>query len=143
MSKRVGCLVALALTAATAQAQPDPAEKVVAKATSLAGTFASRHATATDFKVLPAGAELSAGDLLVALPGAALLSKDGGVAVTSLADYDNRSPLPILETALVLGPAEKGTDLAFTLDRGRVDLTNKKPRGAAVLEWDKIGRAHV
>lgn len=133
MSKRVGCLVALALTAATAQAQPDPAEKVVAKATSLAGTFASRHATATEFKVLPAGAELSAGDLLVALPGAALLSKDGGVAVTSLADYDNRSPLPILETALVLGPAEKGADLAFTLDRGRVDLTNKKPRGAAVV----------
>ena len=117
--------------AATARAQPE--RTVVAKATSPAATFTARPTPDAAFKVLPAGAELSAGDLLVALPGAALQSNDGGVAVTSLADYDNRSPLPILETAIVLGPAEKGADLALTLDRGRVDLTNKKARGAAVV----------
>ena len=131
MFQRAGCLAALALMAATARAQPE--RTVVAKATSPAATFTARPTPDAAFKVLPAGAELSAGDLLVALPGAALVSSDGGVAVTSLADYDNRSPLPILETAIVLGHAEKGADLALTLDRGRVDLTNKKARGAAVV----------
>ena len=50
----------------------------------------------------------------------------------SFADYDNSSPLPILETALVLTPADKGEDFAFTFDRGRVDVTNQKARGAVV-----------
>ncbi len=131
MPKCVGCFVVLLLTAAAVSAQPE--RVVVAKATSPAGTFSARPANDDTFKVLPAAAQLSSGDLLIALPGAALESKDGGVAVKSLADYDKRSPLPILETAIVLGPTEKGTDLAFTLDRGRVDLTNKKPRGEAVV----------
>jgi hypothetical protein len=62
------------------------------------------------------------------------------VTLKSLADYDGRSPLPILETAVTLHPAEKGADLAFTLDRGRVDVTNTKASGAAVVAvrfWDE------
>lgn len=131
MLGRFGCLLALVLTTATAQAQP--ARAIVAKSTSPAATWTSRPANSSDFEVLPANAELSAGDLLVALPGASLEPKDGSVTVKSLADYDNRSPLPILETAIILGPAEKGADLALTLDRGRVDLTNKKAKGAAAV----------
>ncbi|QJW93172.1 hypothetical protein FTUN_0677 [Frigoriglobus tundricola] len=133
MPMRLGSIVALVLAAGAASAQPERTERTVAKVTSAAGTFSVRPANETAFKVLPAGADLSAGDLLLALPGASLESSDGSVAVKSLADYDNRSPLPILETALVLGGAQKGADLGLTLDRGRVDLTNKKPRGAAVV----------
>jgi hypothetical protein len=131
MFARAACLFALLLMPLAAPAQPDRA--VVAKATSPAGTFTAKPAGGAAFEVLPAGADLSSGDLLVALPGAALESGGGAVAVTSLADYDKRSPLPVLETALVLDPAEKGADLALTLDRGRVDLTNKKPKGAAAV----------
>ena len=127
---RLGSVVALVLTAGAVSAQ---SERTVAKLTSAAGTFSARPANETVCKVLPAGAAVSAGDLLLALPGASFDSNDGSVSVKSLADYDNRSPLPILETALVLGGAEKGVDLALTLDRGRVDLTNKKSQGAAVV----------
>ena len=104
----VGCLLALTLTTATATAQPG--RTVVAKSTSLAGRtcgFRARLAAAI-LRVLSANVELATGDLLVALPGASLEPKDGSVTVKSLADYDNRSPLPILETALTLGPAREG-----------------------------------
>jgi hypothetical protein len=131
MSARIGWLLTVLVFAQPVRAEP--ARTAVAKSTSLAGSLAARAAEDKPFEVLPAGAELSTGDLLVALPGAALESKDGAVAVKSLADYDNRSPLPILETALVLAPAEKGEDFAFTLDRGRVDVTNQKTSGAVVV----------
>lgn len=103
---------------------------VIGKATSPAATFAARGETDAAFRVLGDKADLFPGELLVALPGAGLDSKNGAVALKSYADYDSRSPLPILETAVVLheNPA---VDLDFTLDRGRVDLTNKKPSGAA------------
>ena len=131
MITRATCLLALLLFAAPVGAQP--ARTPVAKATSPAATFSARPAEGKPFEVLPAAAELHTGDLLVMLPGAALESKDRAVALKSFADYDNRSPLPILETAIVLTLAEKGEDFAFTLDRGRVDVTNQKTKGAAVV----------
>lgn len=136
MLERIACLVALLFVPVGAQAQP----AVVAKATSAAGTFAAKPADGSAFRVLGANAELHAGELLVALPGASLAAKDGSVALTSFADYEGRSPLPILETAVTLNPAEKGADFAFTLDRGRVDITNTKASGAAVVAvrfWDE------
>jgi hypothetical protein len=131
-------LIAVLLVPVVAHAQP--ARGAVAKATSPAGTFAAKPADGKAFEVLGANAELHAGDLLVALPGATLASKDGSITLKSFADYDGRSPLPILETAVVLNPAEKGADLAFTLDRGRVDVTNTKASGSAVVAvrfWDE------
>ncbi len=128
---RVGSLLAVLLFAPVVAGQPSGT--AVAKATSAAATFAARPAEDKPFVVLPAGAELKTGELLVALPGAALVSTDGGVAVKSFADYDRRSPLPILETALILTPPEKGEDFAFVLDRGRVDVTNQKAAGAVVV----------
>lgn len=138
MIERIG--VALVLLAATGVAGAQPARVVAAKSTSPAGSFVARNPTGKAFTVLPANAELFAGDLLVTLPSAALESKDGTVAVKSFADYDGRSPLPILETAFTLGPAEKDVNLALALDRGRVDLTNLKPRGSATVKlqfWDQ------
>ena len=127
-------------TPAVARQPADPPERVVvAKATSPAATFAARPAGGDGFKVLPENAELSTGDLLVTLPGAALASKNGAAALKSLADYDGKSPLPALETALTLNDP-KGVDLDVTLDRGRIDLTNAKAEGAAVARvrfWDQ------
>ncbi|MCI0704746.1 MAG: hypothetical protein L0241_27125 [Planctomycetia bacterium] len=132
MIRHIASLILLGLLPISALAQPQ--RVAVAKTTSPAAAFAARSPTATKFEVLPANAELHTSDVILALPGATLESKTGAVAVTSLADYDKRSPLPILETALILNPPEKDIDLAFQLDRGRVDITNKKARGSAVVK---------
>ena len=57
----------------------------------------------------------------------------------SLSDYDARSPLPILETALSLADTQD-CDLDFKLDRGRVDIANTKPSDSVtvlVRFWDQ------
>ena len=104
----------------------------VAKSTSPAATFSARPSPTDDFRVLPENAELATGDLLITLPGAALASKNGAVALKSLTDYDGRSDHPVFETALTLNEP-KDADLDFTLDRGRLDITNTKAEGAATV----------
>jgi hypothetical protein len=131
LTGRLAAAVAgILLTSAAGAAQPG--REVVAEATSPAGTFAARSPAADEFTVLPQNAPLLAGDLLVTLPGAAAKGKNGAVALTSLADYDGKSPLPILETAFTLHDPENA-DLDVTLDRGRIDLTNTKPAGPATV----------
>jgi hypothetical protein len=133
----IAVFIAVCGVAGTLPAQSRP---VVAQATSPAGSFSVRSANAKTFTVLPANAELREGDLLVALPHATLQSPDGSVTITSFADYDGLSPLPILETALLLGPPEKGLDLVFTLDRGRIDISNTKQQGVSRVKmhfWDQ------
>ncbi|MDB5313615.1 MAG: hypothetical protein JWO38_7817 [Gemmataceae bacterium] len=133
----------LTATPTAAARPPDPPVRVVAaKATSPAATFAARQPGTDGFKVLPATADLSSGDLLVTLPGAVLESNNRAVGLKSLADYDGRSPLPALETAFTLNEA-KEADLDITLDRGRVDLSNTKTEGAATVRvrfWDQSWR---
>ena len=126
---RLLSLLCLGLAPAAAAAQDRVA---CGKATSLSGTFTCRQVSSPTFDVLATDAEVFSGDLLVALPGAALVSKNGAVGLNAHADYDGRSPLPILETAVILDEP-KDCDLAFTLDRGRVDVTNKKADGPAVV----------
>ena len=126
-------------------APTQPVRVVAAKSTSPAASFAARQLGGTTFEVLKENADLASGDLLVTLPGAALDSKNGAVSVTSLADYDSRSPLPLLETALTLNPPGDA-DLDFTFDRGRVDITNKKPAGGATVVvrfWDQTWRVSL
>jgi hypothetical protein len=117
-----------------------PDGRPAATATSAAATFSALAPGAGGFKVLPENAPLRAGDLVVALPGAAARGANGAVTLRSFADYDGRSPLPILETAFTLTDAGKDADLDVTLDRGRIDLTNTKPAGAATARvrfWDQ------
>lgn len=132
--------VVFALIPAVAGAQPAISERVaVGKATSLSGSVAARQPGRAAFEVLATNAELFTGDTLVMLPGATLQPAGGAVSLQSQADYDGRSPLPILETAVCLDPT-KDCDLAFTLDRGRVDLANTRTEGAAVVKvrfWDQ------
>lgn len=108
------------------------ARVVVAKSSSPAATFSARPANGNQFRTLPENADLYSGDLLVSLPGGALVSKNGAIAVKSFADYDRRSPLPILETAIALGET-KDCDFDLTLDRGRVDIGNARASGSATI----------
>lgn len=138
MVRVVGAAVVLLAGAAGLVAQPDG--RPAASATSAAATFSALAPGTAGFKVIPENAPLRAGDLLVALPGATARSANGNVTLRSSADYDGRSPLPILETAFTLNAPNKDADLDVTLDRGRLDLTNTRPAGAAVALvrfWDQ------
>jgi hypothetical protein len=94
------------------------------------GTVFARTKPGQDWRALPAKGELHAGDLLVGLPGAVLENNKGTVSLALLTDFDKNSPYPILESAVVLHNSAD-YDLDFTLDRGRVDVTNLKKEGAA------------
>ena len=73
---------------------------------------------------------LPTGTLLVGLPGAEFDSADGNVRVRMLTDFD--SPLPVLEPAVLLHPADAKHDLDLTLDRGMIELVSTK-KGSAVF----------
>jgi hypothetical protein len=143
MFARLVCLVAaVVLLGLSGRATAQPAERAaVATSSSPAATFAVRRGVDADFRPLPDKGEFFGGDLVVSLPGGTLTSKNGAVTVKSLADFDSKSPLPILETALSLAePKDKDADLDLTLDRGRVDVTNARSEGAATVRirfWDQ------
>src|SRR5262249_38308404 len=122
-----------------AHVQADGPRVVVAKSASPAAAFCARPINGNVFQSLGEKEDLFSSDLLVCLPGPALASQNGAVTLKSLPDPDGRSPLPILETGLSLNET-KDADLDFTLDRGRVDLSNAKTEGSAtviVRFWDK------
>ena len=114
---------------------------VVAKSESPAATFSARPANGNQFRTLPDKADLYSGDLLVSLPGGMLASKNGAVTVKSLADFDRRSALPILETRPQPGRVPRTVDLDLTLDRGRMDIDQHEgrpvPRSVRVRFWDQ------
>jgi uncharacterized protein (TIGR03000 family) len=70
-------------------------------------------------------------DLLIALPGAAVETKDGSVRLRLLKYFN--SPLPVLEPAVTLHQGA-GFDLDFTLERGLVEVENNKPKGSARVQ---------
>jgi hypothetical protein len=84
----------------------------------------------TKWDVVAANGPLPANVILVGLPGAEFESADGGVRVRMLTDFD--SPMPVLEPAVVLHPAEK-RDLDLTLDRGMIELVSTKKGGAVFV----------
>lgn len=129
----LGCVVsAPAQPVPPAQPAPDSGE-VVATATSATASFSQRAAGETLFSVLPQGAELKSGNLLVGLPGATLRTKNAAIDLTFRADFGGKSPLPILETAAILHDSPNA-DLTLTLDRGRIDMTNRKQTGSATVQ---------
>lgn len=102
---------------------------VVARLVSKDGTLLARTMPGQDWRTVSEKGELHADDLLVGLPGAALESGNGAVELTLLTDLDKNSPYPIVEAAVVLH-ASADYDLDFTLDRGRVDVINRKAKGS-------------
>ncbi|MCI0457543.1 MAG: hypothetical protein L0Z62_11320 [Gemmataceae bacterium] len=103
---------------------------VVAKCITPTGTLLRREAPGRAWQPVAQGETLHQGDLLLGLPGAALESTNGDVRLSFHADLSGTSPFPIIETAVVL---HASPDLALdcTVDRGRVDLVNRKAQGAA------------
>jgi hypothetical protein len=108
-----------------------PADRVeVGKCVSGDATLFRREAPDKPWHVVKQGETLHAGDLLLGLPGAVLDSRDGSVRLTFAGDLGHGTPLPIVETAVLLH-ANKDADLDFTIDRGRVEFANRKDKGEA------------
>jgi hypothetical protein len=104
----------------------------VAKCTSETGSILRRETSAKPWQVVADKEALHAGDLLLAGSGAALDADNGAVRLLLLGDAGGDSPLPIIETAIVLH-ASADVDLDFALLRGRVDLINQKTKGEALV----------
>jgi hypothetical protein len=129
--RRAGALAAalLAVWAAPALHAADE-RKPAGTCASADATIVRREAPGKPWQVVKHGEQLFTGDLLVGMPGAAIDSADGAVRLALLSDPDKQSPYPILEAAVVLNQSP-GHDLDFTLDRGRVNVANRKRGGPA------------
>lgn len=115
MKPLLGLVVGL-LAGSVAGAQP------VAQSDAAKGAIVARGPTGT-FEPLPEKPTLEAEQLVLLQPDVAVTSLDGRVRLTSRADYLGLSPLPILETAVVLHkPGTASIDV--TLDRGRIEVQN-------------------
>lgn len=128
------CLAALAAEQVRAADAKD--RVAAAKALSLPGTILVREGPDKPWHTVPANGALSTNDLIVGAPGAKLESKNGAVGLAFLTDFDDTSPFPIRECAVILHETA-GFDLDFTLDRGRADIVNRKEKGMAKV------RVHV
>ena len=133
MFVRTGLIAVILLLSAWTLTAAEPSPRVVvAKTQAPAGTFSARPANGNQFRCLPQDDSIYAGDLIVSLPGGVVTSKNGAVSLKSLADFDGKSPLPILDTAFSVNDP-RDVDFDFVLDRGRVDLTNQKASGPATV----------
>jgi hypothetical protein len=122
-------LFALVLLLVPSAPADDKERVAVGKHVSATGMLLAREAGKA-WQVVKQGADVFSGDMLVGLPGAVIDSKNGGARLTLLSDLDGTSPFPVLEAAVVLH-ASTANDLDFTLDRGRVELGNRKAKGTA------------
>ncbi len=114
-------------------AEPTPAQPrspVVGQLVSAEGTLFQRTKFGQPWQMVPSKGELHAGDLLFGLPGAIVHSRKDAIRLELLTDMDKNSPYPIFEAAVRLHDSPD-YDLDFTLDRGRVDVTNTKTKGSA------------
>ena len=138
-----GCLGWLAATGSGAartaaveqtSASDQEARTAAGQAASAAGTLLRRVGSEKSWKVVRPKETVSTGDVLLALPGtrAEVDSKGGAVRLTLVGNLPELSFIPVLESAVVLNRPGK-FDLAFTLDRGRVILTNRKRAGSATV----------
>ncbi len=129
-ASRRAALAAALLAVWAAPARAAEERKPAGTCASEDGTIVRREAPDKPWQVVKQGEQLFTGDLLVGLPGALIDSADGAVRLALLSDPDKQSPYPVLEAAVVLRQSA-GPDLDFTLDRGRVNLTNRKKDGPA------------
>ena len=110
-----------AVTAADAREGVVQQKSIVGRMAALPPGFLL-HRDGETWRLLPPLADVYSEDLIVAVPAGAINSKSRKVRLTMLSDLARTSPYPVLESAVVLH--ETDLDLDFTLDRGRVDVTN-------------------
>jgi hypothetical protein len=124
-----------------AKATKEAGRAAVAKCLSQTGFIIRREAPGKPWQVVAKDESIHAGDMLIGLPAATLLSNDGKVRLGFRPDLTGKAPLPIIETAVVLHESKKDS-LDVTLDRGRIALTNMANQGAAHVRLrirDKAG----
>jgi hypothetical protein len=100
-----------------------------------------RH-TGTDkpWEILRKGGEsILTDDTILGGFGATLDSSDGAVRLSMPGDVNGLSPFPIVETVLTFHAAG-AADLALTMDRGRIDLSNIKKSGSAKIKLTIQGK---
>jgi len=124
-------VLALGLVPWLVHAQVSLAEesKLVGRASPLPGAILHRQGPEKIWRMIKPTDPIQSDDILVGVPGGAIDSRNGAVRLTLLSDLARLSPNPILESAVVLHE-NPDVDLDFTLDRGRIDLTNLKKDGA-------------
>jgi hypothetical protein len=136
----LGLAIGLVLMYSSAAAD-DAARTVVAKCTTEAPSMIRQDAPGKPWQAVPGKSDLVSGELLLGESGATLVSANGAVRLTFLSDLNGLSRFPIVETVVKLHPA-KDVDLDFSMERGRVDLTNLKKKGPArvrVHVGDRVG----
>ncbi len=119
-----------------------PEERRVATGTSLSpyGWLLHREGPGKRLQPVQIEASVFTRDLLLALPGtrAEFKTKNGSLGVGLWGNLPNLSNIPVLESAIVVHDNAK-VDLDFTLDRGRIVVTNRKAKGAARLQVRVLG----
>ena len=123
---------------------PSTARHPAARCISTTAAMVRREAPVEPWHVVHKDETLYSNDLLVGTTGASLDSTNGAVHLSFRTDLTGQSPYPIIEAAVVLHQ-QAGLDLDFTLERGRVDLQNRKAQGAATARvhvrnesWDLV-----
>jgi hypothetical protein len=101
---------------------------------SATGTLLTRASTEKGWKAVASGTSVPDRDLLLALPAvhATLKSAKGAVRLTLAGNVPELSETPALESAVSLRNSAD-FDLDLVLDRGRIQVTNAKEKGAALV----------
>jgi hypothetical protein len=121
----------LAPAAPPAAAQPKAGAEA-GRSASADGAILRREAAGKGWRPVRTREPLAAGEHLVSFRQGALDSQNGGVRLSLLGELDPEAPSPILESAVTLRENPQ-VDLDFTLDRGRVKITNRKEKGEALV----------
>jgi hypothetical protein len=133
-----GCLGLLLAGSGTAPAGGTAGKKAARVAAgqcaTVVGPLLAREGPEKSWQVVKPKQIVYTGDTLMALPGSRseIDTKNGAVRLTLAGNLPELAPVPVYESAVVLN-AGGNDDLDFTLERGRVHLTNRKARGAAVV----------
>jgi hypothetical protein len=106
-----------------------PPNQIAAKSLSEKGTVLVRRG-AEDWRAVETDAPLGAGALVVGLPGAEVSSNNSALALQFEGNLEGNAPYPVFEAA-VRFKAPENADLSFLLDRGWVEVLNKKASGNA------------
>jgi hypothetical protein len=129
-----GCLEGLFLLGAGAVPGADRkagAKEKVGQCVAVTGGLLQRQDMDEEWKRVQPKDTVSAGALLLALPGskAEIDAGNGSVRLTLAGNLPELALLPLLESAVVMRRPGNGLDLDFTLDRGRVIVANKGKTG--------------
>jgi hypothetical protein len=94
------------------------------------GTLLHRVGAGKAWKLLQPKEQIEAGDLILAFPDGSLDSANGAVRLTLLSNLVRRGPYPIQDSA-VTSSRTPDFDMDVQLDRGRIDISNRRTQGQA------------